>query len=428
MVTIPAIEAKESNMKWLVLLVCCIMIIVNAGARLSYGVFFKSLQDILQATRSSLSLAQSSFELGFGFFQLFMGRLTDILGAKRVITAGLAVLGVSFIILSSVKTVWVLYLVYGFLIAFGAGSTSLVTGISLIKGWFTSKSTLAASAVTASVSIGQLVMIPAVSYFISTQGPYDGYRFLAVSSLFTLALVLVLFWNKGSCKPAPVVKTGICPNRYKGLRQIIAARSFWVYGISFMICGFGFSFVATHLIPFATDMGFSFNQASGTLALIGGISIIGTMAAGYLANYFPKRVLAALLFLIRGGAMWLMLGTLSDTVILVFAIIIGLTWTSTVPLITNLGTEYFGPVNTGTVLGALFLMHQLGAAAGSYVGGFIADYAHGYHMMFAFSTALDIGAAAMLIFYRKKAENKGHNHTCDCQACCGQACCGQASS
>jgi len=402
-VTIPTVEAKESNMKWVVLLICCIMIMVNAGARLSYGVFFKSLQDILQTTRSSLSLAQSSFELGFGFFQLFMGRLTDTLGAKRIIAAGLAVLGVSFIILSSVKTVWVLYLVYGLLIAFGAGSTSLVAGISLIKGWFTSKSTLAVSAATASVSIGQLVMIPAISYFISTQGPYNGYRFLALSSLFTLALVLLLFWNKSSYKPAPGAEIKKFPHRYKGLRQIFGTPSFWVYGISFMICGFGFSFVATHLIPFATDLGFSFNRASGILALIGGISIIGTMAAGYLAQYFPKRILTALLFVIRGGAMWLMLGALSDTVIIIFAITIGLTWTSTVPLITNLGTEYFGPVNTGTVLGALFLMHQLGAAAGSYMGGFIVDYSHGYHIMFAFSAVLDIGAAALLMVYRKKA-------------------------
>jgi len=424
-VTIPAIEAKESNMKWLVLLICCIMIMVNAGARLSYGVFFKSLQDILQASRSSLSLAQSSFELGFGFFQLLMGRLADTMGPRRVITAGLAVLGVSFIILSSVKTVWLLYLVYGLLLAFGAGSTSLVAGISLIKGWFTSKSTLAVSAATASVSIGQLVMIPAVSYFVSTQGPYNGYRFLALASLFSLVLVVLLLWNKGNYKTAPAAKTRNCPKqRYKGLQQIFTTPSFWVYGISFMICGFGFSFVATHLIPFATDMGFSFNRASGILALIGGISIIGTMAAGYLANYFPKRILTALLFVIRGGAMWLMLGSLSDTVLLIFAIIIGVTWTSTVPLITNLGTEYFGPVNTGTVLGALFLMHQLGAAAGSYMGGFIADYSHGYHIMFALSAFLDIGAAALLMLYRKKA---GYHNSCG-NACSGQACCGHASA
>jgi len=373
---------------------------LNAGLRLSFGVFFTPLQNTLGVSRGSLSLVQSFFELGFGFFQLIMGRMVDIRGPKQIIALGLAVLGVSFLLLSQTNTIWLLYPIYGLMVAFGAGSTSLVTNITLLKKWFPVKSTLAVSAATASVSSGQLIMIPVISFFIIYQGVTKGYAFLSLLTALTLLLAIIglpkddgtEFLETNKQKLRPLIK----------FNHVVRSRSFWTLGTVFLVCGFGFSFIATHLIPFATDLHLSQGHAANALALIGGVSIIGTLGAGYISRFISRPKLTCLLFVMRAAGMLLLFGPVGNITLYVFAVIFGLTWTSTVPLITELGSERFGVRNTGTVLGALFLLHQVGAAAGSYLGGLTADFTHGYHLMFVISFILDIGAALLILTYRQK--------------------------
>jgi len=389
----------ESRMKWFVLTVCCIVVMVNAGIRMSFGVFFKPLQDVLGTSRYNVSLIQSFFELGFGFFQLVTGRLVDIAGPKKVILAGLAVLAGAFLLVSKVQSVLMLFLVYGVMVAFGAGSTSLVAAIAVARQWFVTKSNLAVSSLTASLSAGQLILIPAVSYFVSAYGPASGFRLLSVLSLTAFIVVAIGLHNKaGSPREKPKNQTSRPP---LALREVCQSRSFWVFGLTFAACGFGFSFIVTHFIPFATDLHMHSGQASGAMALIGGVSIAGTLLAGYVSDIYSKRKITALLFFIRALAMAMLFGNISHFTVYTFAVVIGLTWTATVPLISSLSVERFGAENTGSVLGALFLLHQAGAAAGSYLGGLIAEYTHGYHAMFAITAAVDLMAAAVILTHKK---------------------------
>jgi len=394
------LPCKNQNLKWIMLFICCIVIMVNAGVRLSFGVFFKPLQETLHVGRSSISLGQSIFELGFGFFQLITGRLVDIRGPKKIIAAGLAIMAAAFLLLARVKTIWQLYLVYGIIVALGAGSTSLVTNVALIKNWFTSKGALAVSVAIASVSLGQLVLIPVISSFVSTQGWQKGYLFLSILIMVAFLLTVTGLRDKNTLDSI----TAESQKRYPSIKpgQLLGSRSFWILGVVFMVCGFGFSFITTHLVPYATDLRQGLGQASNALAMMGGVSVIGTLGAGWLSQSFSRQKITSLLFITRALALALLLVSTSNTVIYIFAVIFGLTYTATVPLITDLSSERFGIENTGTVLGVLFLLHQLGAAAGSYLGGLVADYTHGYHLMFIASVAFDLGAALLIMMYRKK--------------------------
>lgn len=394
-------HATESRSKWLILTICCIVVMVNAGIRMSFGVFFKPLQSTLDASRYSVSLIQSFFELGFGFFQLTTGRLVDIGGPKKVMAAGLAITAISFFLISTVQSLWLLYLVYGILIAFGAGSTSVVSAIAMARRWFITKSSMTVSTLTASISVGQLLLIPVISYFVSNRGLKSGYLFLSVLSLAALVLVILGLNNKKGNTHEKAEKENL--RGPADFRQVWASQSFWVFGFTFASCGFGFSFIVTHFIPFATDLHMHSGRASGAMALIGGVSIVGTLLAGYFSDLYSKRKITSLLFIIRALAMAMLFGSISHSTVYLFAVVIGLTWTATVPLISNLSTERFGSENTGSVLGALFLLHQIGAAAGSYLGGLIAEYTHGYHLMFALTAALDLAAAFVIVTHKNNS-------------------------
>lgn len=393
-------QLLAANKKFLILATCCVLIMVNAGVRLSFGIFIKPLQSAFDINRSSLSLVHSLFELGFGLSQLILGRLVDVRGSKNIMIYGFLMLSFSFALLSRVNNVWQLYLIYGLLVSFAAGSTSLVIGIKIIKNWFTSHSTLPISAATASVSVGQLISIPLISEVVTKTSWHTGYFYLSLASLISAILVFVGIQNHPAQNIKPNSKQGVV--LIGKLEEILGSRSFWVFGSVFMVCGFGFSFIGTHLIPYAVDLHMEPRAASDVLALIGGVSILGTLITGYMSQTVSRKNIIFALFLIRCAAMGLLLFANSLGMIYVFAILIGITWTATVPLISDLSSERFGAENTGSVLGALFLIHQVGAAMGSYFGGLTSDYTHGYHAMFIVTAILDFVAAVLIFFYKPK--------------------------
>ena len=63
---------------------------------------------------------------------------------------------------------------------------------------------------------------------------------------------------------------------------------------------------------------------------------------------------------------------------IVFSIVIGLLWLSTVPLTSGLVALMFGTRHVGMLFGFVFLSHQIGAFIGVWLGGVIYDATGGY--------------------------------------------------
>jgi predicted MFS family arabinose efflux permease len=78
-----------------------------------------------------------------------------------------------------------------------------------------------------------------------------------------------------------------------------------------------------------------------------------------------------------------------------FGIAMGLLWLSTVPLTNGTVATLFGVRNLSMLGGIVFLLHQLGAFLGGWLGGVVYDHTGNYDLVWQISILLSLLAAAL---------------------------------
>ncbi len=79
--------------------------------------------------------------------------------------------------------------------------------------------------------------------------------------------------------------------------------------------------------------------------------------------------------------------------VIVFAIVMGLLWLSTVPPTNALVAIMFGTRHLGMLGGVVFLSHQIGSFLGVWLGGYLYDHFHTYDPVWWLGVALGLFAA-----------------------------------
>jgi MFS family permease len=73
----------------------------------------------------------------------------------------------------------------------------------------------------------------------------------------------------------------------------------------------------------------------------------------------------------------------------------GFLWLGTVPLTSGIVATVFGPAYMSMLFGIVFLSHQLGGFAGSWLAGYFYDILQSYDAMWWLSVALGLMSAAL---------------------------------
>ena len=106
------------------------------------------------------------------------------------------------------------------------------------------------------------------------------------------------------------------------------------------------------------------------ISVVGLFNILGTLAAGYLGNRYPKKYLLSTIYLERtvmGTAFILLLMTPLSA--LSFSGSLGAVWLALVQLTSGLIGYVYGLRYTGTLFGIIFFFHQLDGFTGAWLGG-----------------------------------------------------------
>ena len=146
------------------------------------------------------------------------------------------------------------------------------------------------------------------------------------------------------------------------LGQAMRNRPFLVMSGAYFVCGLNLVFLTTHLPAYLAICGQDPMLSAEALAVIGGVSAIGSLLTGWLGGRYPKHILLGLLYILRSvmfAAYFVMPPTPTST--LVFAAAMGmLWWPGLAPLIGGLVAEIFGTRYMATLLGLSFVVHQAG--------------------------------------------------------------------
>ncbi|WP_189088347.1 MFS transporter [Deinococcus ruber] len=388
---------------WIVVIVTALALLIAAGARSAPGVFLLPMQQDLKLDRATLSGAVSLGLVMFGLGAPLSGFFIDRFGPRRVVLAGLALLGVSFIASASVHGLPGLYVWWGLLSGLGTGVVGGVLGATVANRWFVRQRGLVTGLFGAATSAGQLMFIP----LLTALGTSLGWRTtsIVIGALGLALLLPVLLLLRDS--PAEL---GLSPDGEEAISArpaaprptpgIMAAalrsRDFWLLCATFFVCGATSNgLIGTHFIAYCGENGLTPVYAAGMLALMGGFNFVGTLASGYFTDRVDPRGLLSLYYAFRGLSLMVLPLIPPGPALIFFAVLFGLDYIATVPPTTALVADRFGRANLGTVYGWVFCAHQVGAALAAWLGGVLRESLGTYGPSFIAAGVLAVAAALL---------------------------------
>ena len=398
---------------WIVLGAVVLIMITASGLRSVFGVYIKPMEAEFGWDRASLSGAAALSLLLVGAVGPMVGWLADRWGPRRVMILALAVLGIGTMLSSRVTSLWHIYVTAGILMAVGAGGMGMATAATIAARWFESRRGLVLGILGGGMSGGQLVMIPLAVWLTVNYGWRTSYLWLG-GSLFLTAVPLALWLVKDDPAQKGLAPYGAghghaggagaaLPERHVGVTEAMQYPAFWLLAATFFVCGYPSNgLVLTHLVPHAAEHGFSEMHAAQALGIMGAMNILGTVLSGWICDRFGRKGPLAFYYGVRGLSLLFLLYVWNLPSLHIFAAIFGLNYISTVPPTTTLTANIFGRYSVGTLSGWIFFSHQVGAALGAAVGGWIFSATGGYTWAFVSAALLGFLASGLALAIKEE--------------------------
>lgn len=389
---------------WWVTAAFSVMVFTSAGVRHAVGPFLKPMVADLHVDRASFSLVIALGLFLYGAFMPLVGGLVDRLGARAVTAGGSVVFAGSLALTGLCRNLWQLALVYGVLAAVGLAATGPVVANAVVARWFVKRRGTAVSILGSAAMTGMSLLVPLVAWMILSVGWRMTYALIGLYVLVVM-LPLCLWLVRDSPEamgltpdgePLAGSRSGTAVTERTRVGTAARTVAFWQLSGSFLTCGFSMSLLSAHGVPMLTDHGYTPIFASWVFGVLGGSSILFTMLLGTASDRFGRRpVLASIyagralvfagLFLIRDNPM----------AIVAVAAFGGLTMAGSLSMTSALTADIYGRFSVGTVLGTIFLVHQTGAAVGSWLAGTLFEATGGYGAAFTIACAILVGAALL---------------------------------
>lgn len=393
---------------WVVIGALLLILALILGTRISYGVFFKSIEAQFQLTRLQTSSFFSTYMLISCFFAFFGGAALDRYGPRLVLFLMGLCSGSSLLLSAQASAAWHLFFSYSLLLAMGTGAGFTIVATTTSR-WFVRRRGLAMGIASSGEGLGIGIMSPAAMYCITAFGWRTAMVVLGVTAILIIC-GMSLFLKKDPADmelapdgdKMPPVKRDLSrmstASKTEGfsLGRAFTTRSFWCFFITYFLFSFCFHLVTTHIVPHTTDLGISQEKAALILTLIGLVSSLGRLTFGGLSDRIGRKFSAVLcaalqflmfLFLVWSGELWMFY---------VFAVFYGFGFGGLSTVITALVGDTFGPANLGAITGAAVVGFTLGAAAGPLVGGYIFDLTNDYSIAFLISAAAILSATVFI--------------------------------
>ncbi len=383
------------------------------GIHLSFGVFFKSIESEFNLTRAATSAILSTNLLLAGICAFFAGWALDRYGPKIVILLMGLFTGLSLVLTSQTNSVWQLFITYSLLLAMGTGAVYVVP-MSAVSRWFGKQRGLALGIAGAGIGLGMAVVAPLATYLITNFNWQMSYLIIGLIA-WLVVIPLSRFLKKDPHEVGTLpdgaksvdIKTveNYVPTSTLSLIQAFRTRSFWLLLFNWFLFAANTFFVMTHVVPHITDIGFSAAQAATVLSLVGGSALVGRVLMGIIADRIGRKVTAISCVLLQAGAMMWLIWAQDLWVFYLFAMVYGLGFGGTSPVMAALVGDTFGLGELGAILGMLEVGFGVGAAIGPAIGGYIFDVSRSYFLAFL-SGAVAMLIVALLIALIKRETNR----------------------
>jgi MFS family permease len=388
-----------------ILIAGCFILMIGFAIRASFGMFQIPIAAEFGWARADFSLAIAVQNLAWGIGQPIFGALAERFGDRRAIVLG-ALMYAGGLLLSSLAVTPGQHQLLEILVGFGIAGTGFGVILAIVGRAAPPESrSLALGIATAAGSAGQVFGAPMAEILLRYY-PWQG-----VFVIFAGLILLTLFALPFLRSPKLATRAELEESLGTVLGRAIKDPSFGMIFLGFFSCGYQLAFITAHFPAFITErcgpidpnsllagIGITTTSALGAVAIsaIGIANIGGSILAGYLGKYYPKKYLLAGIYTARtfAAAIFILL-PMTPASVMIFSFVMGALWLATVPLTSGLIAHIFGLRYMGTLYGLVFFSHQLGGFLGVWLGGAMYDITGGYSLVWWIGVG--VGAFSALI-------------------------------
>jgi predicted MFS family arabinose efflux permease len=396
---------------WYIIALSFGAMLVVSGIRSASSVLITPIVADMHWTVAQVSIAIAINVVLFGAMGPFAAAMMQRYGIRNVMLSALAIMALATAVTSRIRTPFELWLTWGVGVGVGVGMVSMVLGSYVAIRWFHKHQGLVQGIMISGNSMGQLIFLPGLA-LIATKYGWRPVGLVVAATAVLLAIPVFLYMRNrpediglrpyGTPPGDPVVpvdNTNPLKRAYDVLKKGLRNRDFLLVSGTFFVCGASSNgFIGTHFIPLCGDHGVAEVQAAGLLAVMGAVSMLGTMLAGWLSDrfrpgpllaifYFSRAVsLVLVTFVLDGGGVW---------ILPYFTIFYGIDWLTTGAPNVRALVEALGREDAPIAFGWISVAHSLGAGLIALVSGMIRTGTGSYNNAFAFAAVLCVIATVL---------------------------------
>jgi len=376
--------------------VCFLLQAVGWGIFNSLGVFFKPLMAEFGWPRSLMASTTSVGLLIAGTNAILLGRVSDRYGPRLTMAVCGLFLGIGFVLMFRVETIWHVYLFMSLLVGIGVSGTDVVL-LSTTTRWFIKYRGMMVGIVKVGTGVGMLIMPLLLTYLISSFGWRTAYVTIGIVCLVVYVLGsqllvrdpgkkgLVAYGNGEAYRQGDSeVEAGVT------LKEALRSISFWLIAGAFFIVLFCAATILLHIVPHTTDLGISPSNAAKVLSTLGALSIAGRFLMGVAGDRVGNRNALIICFgCLAIGTVWLQFAD-RLWMLYLFACVHGFAHGGFFALIAPILADYFGTRDQGVILGIVIFISNIGSSVGPVLAGYVFDVSGSYQVIFMLLTGLSV--------------------------------------
>lgn len=329
----------------------------------------------------------------------FVGRLTDLFGARRIATFGVITLPVAYLAFSLQNGSIALF--FGLSIAkmiIGATTASLVY-CRIVALKFTAARGLALAVCASAPALLMTVCAPVIGAIVDGYGWRVGYQALAGMALLVGLLAVLIIPPQHPVARATETGQGDEYQARKDYATIFRTRAFWIVFGAMFLCNAPNVIVTSQFGIMLVEQDIDLSTVPWLISLYGTSVVIGRFACGLALDHLPAYGVAAVSMAMPAIGLFLLGAELHIPAVIVVAIVfVGLAQGAEGDLVSYIVAHYFPKALYGSVAGlvgaSLALASSLGAVALSVIL-YLTDSFQPFLQLMAVATL--IGAALFLL-------------------------------
>jgi sugar phosphate permease len=381
------------------------MSIMMWGARFSFSVFFAPVLDEFGWSRATTAGGFSLSWVFTGLLSIFVGKLNDRLGPRMIMTVAGLLVGLGYLLMSTLSSIWQLYLFYG-IVSIGM-SAALVPTLSTVAKWFVKMRAFMTGIVLSGTGIALMVMVPVANRIILDYGWRTAYIIIGSVTIVVIAISAQFLrrdpYRMGTLPYGSDGKsTTVSGAGAHGLffKEALRTRQVWLMCFIYFCTYFIYNVFVVHMVIYAKGQGISLAQAVTIMVFLGAAGIAGRILLGVFADTMGNRKTMALSATLMMLALFWLLAAGDAWVLVLVAIAFGFSHGGLATMESPMVANVFGMRSHGTILGLVFFCDTIGGATGPFLAGYIYDVSRSYSFAFLLRAILDIVNLAAILLLR----------------------------